>query len=325
MVGVLQRRYPERVKARPLALAVALAAAAPLWTAPAARADDAPAPAVDPRAAEIKRRGEEAIVSGRPAEALAAYTEAYGMTKDPALLYNKGRAFQALGEHASALEELEAFDKAATPELKARVPGLAKLLAEARQRVSSLEILCDTPGATVRLRDRTLGTTPLALTRVNAGKAVLEITRDGYFPYKNEILLPGGGLASLEIKLTSKATAGVLVVHSPVVGAAVSVDGAPHGNVPSELVVTPGSHQVSLSREGYKTATSSFVVAAGERKEIEVPLASEGSVLGKWWFWTGIGVVVAGGVGTYFLLTTERGPDSGTIAPGRITAGLLRF
>lgn len=300
---------------------VALAALALSLCPAAALADEAS----DARAAEIRKRGDEAIVAGRPAEALAAYTEAYGMTKDPALLYNKGRAFQALGEHAAALEELEAFDKAATPELKAKVPGLPRLLAEARQKVTSLEVLCPVPGATVRLRDRTIGATPLALVRVNAGSAVLEVSKEGYFPYKHEINLPGGGLASLEVKLTSKATAGVLVLRSPVAGASVSVDGAAQGTVPTELVLAPGAHTVSLSREGYKTATSSVVVGAGDRKELEIPLASEGSVLGKWWFWTGIGVVVAGGIGTYFVVTSERSPDSGTIAPGRITAGGFTF
>src|SRR5688572_32317740 len=69
--------------------------------------------AEEPNPAELKKRGDDAMESGRPADALAAYVEAYAISKDPALLYNKGRALQALTEYPRALEELEAFDKSA--------------------------------------------------------------------------------------------------------------------------------------------------------------------------------------------------------------------
>src|SRR4051794_30216139 len=70
--------------------------------APAAHAQEADVAA---RVAEIKKRGDTAMDSGRPADALAAYVEAYSLVKEPALLYNKGRALQALGEYPQALEE----------------------------------------------------------------------------------------------------------------------------------------------------------------------------------------------------------------------------
>jgi hypothetical protein len=277
-------------------------------------------------AQEIKRRGDEAITGGRPAEALAAYNEAYAITKDPALLYNRGRAYMALTEFPQALEQIEAFDKGAPAELKAKVPGLERLLLELRQKVTNVEITCDVPGATVRLRDRTLGTTPIAgLVKVNSGPAVIEITKDGYFPYKKELSLPNGGLVPLDVRLVSQQTSGFLVVKSAITGSTVSVDGAPKGTVPSEVVVTAGTHQVSVAHEGYRTATSSVVVAAGERKELDLSLEAEKGILSKWWFWTGIGVVAAGGVGTYFALTTEKSAEKGTIAPGIISAGSFPF
>ncbi|MCA9588819.1 MAG: hypothetical protein KC657_26065, partial [Myxococcales bacterium] len=142
---------PRRIVALALAACVSLASVS-------ARADDADATA---RAAETKRKGDEAMDSGRPAEALAAYSEAYALTRDPALLYNKGRALQALTEYPKALEELEAFDRSAPEDLRARVPGLPALLAELRQKVSSVVITCNVAGATLRLRDRGLGVTPM--------------------------------------------------------------------------------------------------------------------------------------------------------------------
>src|SRR5437899_856477 len=74
-----------------------------------ARAQQAPAAEAD-RVGALKKRGDDAMDSLRYADALAAYSEAYSLSKDPALLYNKGRADQALGDYPSALQELERFN-----------------------------------------------------------------------------------------------------------------------------------------------------------------------------------------------------------------------
>lgn len=307
--------------------ALALALALGLTTAPA-HADDAPvasAPSAadSERAATIRKKGDDDMLGGRAAEALAAYSEAYSLTRDPALLYNKGRAFEAMGEYPSALEQLEQFDHDASAELKARVPGLAKHIADLRQKTSQLAVVCDVDGATVRLRDRTLGTTPIQkVLRVRAGAGVLEVVKEGYFTHKREVTLPPAGLASVEVHLSSRATAGLLRVTSGAAGAQVTLDGKPIGTVPTEATVTAGSHTVQVSRDGYKPATSSVLVTAGESKSLDIPLESEAPITKKWWFWTGIGVVVLGGTATVIALTTEKSPGTGTIEPGRITAGL---
>src|SRR5215212_6386311 len=61
-------------------------------------------------AAAHKKSGDEAMDTFRFADALAAYTDAYAITKDTALLYNMGRALQALNRFPEALDKLEAFD-----------------------------------------------------------------------------------------------------------------------------------------------------------------------------------------------------------------------
>src|SRR5262245_56384611 len=71
------------------------------------------------RAAELKKKGDDAMVSLRYGDALAAYEEASALVDDPALLYNRGRALQGLGQFPEALEQLEAFQAKAPPELKA--------------------------------------------------------------------------------------------------------------------------------------------------------------------------------------------------------------
>src|SRR6185295_7621747 len=72
------------------------------------------APAADQaRASELKQRGDVAMDALRYGEAVDAYVQAYAISKDPALLYNRGRALQALGDFPGALEALESFSAAA--------------------------------------------------------------------------------------------------------------------------------------------------------------------------------------------------------------------
>jgi hypothetical protein len=274
-------------------------------------------------AADIKKRGDDAMDTGRPADALAAYIQAFDLTHDPALLYNKGRAYQALTQYPQALEELQAFDRTAPAEMKARVPHLAEMIADLRQRVTTVAIQCDVAGAQLRLRDRTIGTCPVAAPiTVNAGKGKLEASAEGYFAWTKDVDLPPGGVASLDIHLVSKTKNGILVVRSSVPATSVAIDGKAAGDAPVESQLLPGEHTVDLTREGYRSTHSKAVVMAGERREIELTMESEGGLLSRWWFWTGVGVVVAGGVVTAIALTTERSPDKGSVPPGTVVSGL---
>lgn len=302
------------VRAAALGLALTV-----LSVAPSALAD----PAAD--AFDLKRRGDEALVSVRPADALGLYKQSYALKADPALLYNMGRAYQALDDLPSALDKLEQFEQTAPAETRARVPGLSKLIADVRKSVATIAVAADVSGATIRLDERSVGTTPLkSVVRVKAGPTTIVVEKEGYFPYQRALTLQGGSLSTFDVKLASKQTSAVVAVRSPVVGAFVSVDGKPEGTVPTEMYLSPGAHQLELTHNGYQTARSSLVVAAGERKTLDLALEAETPITKKWWFWTGVGVVVAGAVATVIVLTTERGPDTGTVAPGRISTG-LRF
>jgi len=287
----------------------------------------APTP-IDPneaRVAELRARGDSAIDNGNPADALVAYTEASTLSSDPALLYNMGRALQGLARYAEALDRMEAFAAKASPELRARVPRLDALIAQLRGRVATLTLRCNVPGAEVRIREHEVGKTPMTPSlKVDAGHATLEVVAEGYLPDKREIDLPGGGLSSIDVILRSKATNGVLLVTSPVTGTLVSIDDQPSGKVPLEAILTAGTHTLSLGKDGYEPTRTSTVLGAGERKSVSIPLEEVRPLTSKWWFWTIVGAAVAGGVVTVVALTTERKPDSGTIAPGQV-GGALRF
>lgn len=284
------------------------------------------AAATNASAEEAKRKGDDAMVALRYEDALSHYRVAYDVTKNPALLYNMGRAYEGLADFPKALDALEEFVATASPELKGRVPKLDDLLRDVRGRVSTLVVSAPVDDAEIRLGERVVGKTRTGqvIIRVNAGKQRLVVTKEGYFPFETDVMLPGTKIEIVDARLLTRASSGLIRVTSPVVGAAVSIDGKLVGIVPAESAVAPGSHKIALARDGYEKAETSAVIAAGERKEVDVPMAERSSILGRWWFWTAVGVVAAGGVTTFIALTTEKSPDSGTIAPGQVKAE-LRF
>jgi len=276
-------------------------------------------------AADLKKQGDAAMVSLRYVEAIEAYTKAYEITGDAALLYNRGRALQGLGDYPMALEQLESFKQQASPALRARVPALDSLIAEVRARVALVLVTSNAKGARILVRSKVIGTTPLGgHIKLNAGPATVEVEAEGYLPFKKEVDLQGGTETEIEAKLTLKSKMGLLTVRSPVPGARVFIDGKPAGNVPAERSLPAGTHKILVERDGYETATTTAVVNAGDKKQISIELKEKTPLLKRWWFWTGVGVVVVGGAAVTSALLIERAPGEGNFTLGQVSAP-LRF
>lgn len=276
------------------------------------------------RAAQLKQTGDDAMVSLRYSDALEAYERAYDITRDPALLYNRGRAYEGLGNFPAALDQLEAFDAQAPASLKARVKKLPELLAKVRARVAVLTVRSAEPGARVMVGDKRVGDTPLTV-KLSSGHATVEVSAEGFTTYRKEVDLPGGGALTLDAELAKKDRHGVLAVRTNPVGAFATRDGKPLGTTPLEVPLEPGRVVVRLHLDGYLDADASAVVEAGQRQEIDLTLTREPGITSRWWFWTAVGAVVVGGTVLTVALVREKKAPSGDIAPGQIAAPLVRF
>lgn len=273
----------------------------------------------DARVAELKKRGDELLDGRRYAEALAAYDDAYALNPTAALLYNRGRALQFLGRYPEALGAIEQFAKEASPELRDRVPALARLLADLRGRVGTLVVSGVLDGARVLVNDRQVGVTPLAgPLSVPAGRVTLDVFAEGYFPLHRDVEVAPRTTRTLDLRLVSRDTAGLLVVRAHVPATRVSIDGTAFGLAPVEAGLLVGSHRVVAESDGYDAAATQVVMQAGDRRETWLDPIARPPVYARWWFWTAVGVVVAGGIVTYVALTTERSAPSGTYSPGTI-------
>lgn len=302
---------PALARALPLAvLAVCLLVAR---VAPAAPEGDARAQ---------KRLGDEAMESGRAAEALAHYESAYALAPGPVLIYNIGRAKQALADYPGALAALERFRREAPASMKDRVPGLDELIDEVRGKVHFLTVRCDVEGATIRLRDRSVGACPTSLV-TNAGEAELEVTSEGTEAYRTVLRLEGGGTSAVDVALAPLVRPGRLAVLTMPKEARVQIDGA--STAPGAFVsLTPGRHQVEVRADGFRPATRQVDVEPGRALRLQVELQREPRLYERPLTWIVAGGVIAATV-TVVALTVRRPAEDGSIPPGTVSAGLVRF
>jgi hypothetical protein len=106
-----------------------------------------------------------------------------------------------------------------------------------------------------------------------------------------------------------------LAVNPSASGATVTLD---EQRVPpgQSIEADPGNHVVSVTAAGYLRNAQTVTLGRAEHRALDVRLerAAGGGILAQWWFWTIVGVVVAGGVATAIVLGShEADPDCGTL------------
>jgi hypothetical protein len=150
----------------------------------------------------LKNEADALFDRGRYAEAYDLYKRLYTQTANPALLYNQARALEAMGEYPEALDQLEAFSRAAPADVRAKVPKLEELTNELRGRTTSIHVTTNVATARLYVRGRDLG--PIERerhVRARSGEASIRVEADGYAPYAKEMTLPGGAVVDVDAQL----------------------------------------------------------------------------------------------------------------------------
>lgn len=272
-------------------------------------------------AGRLKKEADALMDQDKYADALALYQKAYELSADPALLYNQGRALEAMGEYPEAIDKLERFEKEAPAALQKKATGLKEHLADLRNRITTIVVTTNVPGARLLIREKAAGTLEKETkVRARSGPATIEVTAEGYESFKTNAELPGGTTITINAALVSKKKLpdDALIIVRTKPQADVSLDGKALGRAPLEQRLSPGSYVLTANAEGYEEERVPMTLMLGDRREIDLELKKGGSVFGKWWFWTAVGVVAAGGVATVLLLTTEREHDNGSFSPGAV-------
>ncbi len=270
-------------------------------------------------AGRLKSAADVLMDQDRYADALVLYERAYELSSDPALLYNEGRALEALGDYPKALEKLEAFERDAPPNVRALVPGLRELITDLKGRMATLVVKTSAPNARVLLRQKDEGIVNGGERRIptRAGQASLEVAADGYETFRRDIDLSAGTVVVIEASLALKKKDALIVVRTTP-SADVFFDGTAMGRSPLQVRATPGTHELVATANGFYEERVAMTLALGDRRDIELELRKTPGIAGKWWFWTGIAVVVLGGVATAVVLTREKPHDSGSFGTGSV-------
>jgi len=286
----------------------------------------------DSRAAAqpIFNEGLELIEGQRWAEGLDRFRTAYELFESPTIAFNIAYCERALGQYVEALETFEGFlsmeltGAAASREQEAR-----DYIREIEARLTTLTI--EVPGdqrdglellVDGRAVDPAAGTLTL---RLNPGAHTVHAQRDGHQPLFVDREMGPGTRERVEVRLVPSPAH--LRVASNVPEAVVILDGEALGTVPFGAEITPGRHELEVQSEDYVTHHAILDVASGDTARVRANLSEAPvPIYGRWWFWTGIAVVVAGAVvATWALTRPEAEPppyDGGNL--GWVVGALTR-
>lgn len=285
----------------------------------AARIAAQPAPSADKRA-EAKRHFDQGVAlynDGNFNAALAEFRAAYQLAPSSALLYNIGLTQKSLFRYNDAIESLERY-VAEEPRLQpARRAEVQQLVTEMKALLAQVTIEVTPPGAGISLDGRAVGTAPMKPYGIAAGGHVIEATLEGYRPARREIIVSAGVPLSVKLRLDVIPKSGRVHITASQPMAAVKVDDQPRGFAPIDLELGLGGHSLEVSAAGFSAHRSELVIAAGQNRAVNVTLEKPQKLYKKWYVWTPVGLLLAGGAGVaaYFIVTSAESPIKGSLSP----------
>ncbi len=136
--------------------------------------------------------------------------------------------------------------------------------APAAPTTGELAITSTPPGATIEIAGRSdSGKTPQTMSALSPGAYKVTISKVGYSTETRSIDVVAGNRASLDVKLA--ATKGYLTIGGTPTGANILIDGKDSGKLtPSDFVLDPASHNVTVRKAGYFDTTTEIKLAAGQ-------------------------------------------------------------
>jgi hypothetical protein len=307
------------------------------WGSRRAGADEASDAGSVAQARDEFVKGAALVKDAKWGEALGAFERANRLHRHAITTYNIGACERALSNYTrarrtlkQALAENVAARGAELPE--SVVTDVQGYLAQLDSLIASATVTLTPANAAVTVDGRPLEVTdaradpPLLVAglrppgsgepppsnvfkvELDPGAHVFTLSRKGFADaVVNRQFLPG---AATELKLALDRLPATLHVESYPAGAIVTVDRADVGATPVDVSRPTGSYKVVVRKSGYVTYETEVVAQPGEDVNLSPNLPKEKTPLTqRWWFWTGIGVVVTGAAaGTYFATRTSPTP-----------------
>jgi len=192
-----------------------LSVAALTLSSPAGAAPDSPSDeaAVEARRAEAKTKydeGADAYAAGHFKDAVDLFLAADRLAPSTPLSFNIARAYEKLGDDASALRWYRDYLRR-TPEVgnaesvRALIANLARALQ--RRGIQQVTVLTSPAGATVTMDDQPVGVTPWT-GEISPGKHHLLLSGRGYADAERELVLAADVPLDVSVRLTQQSLTG---------------------------------------------------------------------------------------------------------------------
>ncbi len=174
-----------------------------------------------------------------------------------------GERYLALPGTYSVEAELKGYRKLDQP--VSLTFGSTPALAYQMKKLPGLLSVTSPPvaGAKVTIDDRPAGVTPLKDFEIEPGRHVVKIVADRYLPATESVDIRGMG-DSQALELGLRPGWGTLIVNSFPEQAMVQLGGKDVGRTPLVYEPMQGDYPVTLSKDGWKTVTSSVSLKAGQ-------------------------------------------------------------
>lgn len=288
-----------------------------------------PAPSSDFKREEARHHFEQAVAlyeEGNYPGALAEFQAAHDVVPASATLYNIGLTYKALYRYPDAIETLERFLVEGTRDGKVsadRRKQVQQLIDEMKSLLAPITFVLAPAQARLAIDGRQARPADGGVIQLAAGAHVAEVVADEHEPQRREFTVAAGIPLTLEFRLSRIVRTGTVRVTSSQPGTRVTIDGQERGFAPLALELGAGGHQIGARAEGYQPFRGELMLGAGQERSLDVelqrPAADERPVYKRWWFWSAVGVAVAGGTAAAFLLQPRTDmPLQGPLFPGLV-------
>jgi hypothetical protein len=310
---------------------------------------------VPPPADDATARGRAAYLHGvqlshdqQWGDALAAFQEAASLRDHPQVEVNIAYCERALGRYVAARKTLLAVLAQPTGLDATQINDSRSYLTEFDRLIVRVAVQLDPPTASFAVdgrpvvegdaKDTYLGDVapagvgaplgkPAFTVLLDPGAHVFRAVREGHQDALVSRSYHAGETATLDLHLD--VLPATVAIRSEPASAIVRVDAREVGMAPIEFQRPAGQYKLEVLLDHYETYQAALDLSAGQRADMTARLNPYTEPLTKkWWFWTGVGVLVAGGaVLTYFVTRPAPQPppyDSGS-ANWLVKAQGLRF
>ncbi len=167
-----------------------------------------------------------------------------------------------------------------------------------------LVITSTTERADIELDGRLVGQTPMEEGMViEPGTHTIRVSKRGWTEHNDTFEARRGETVDLEIDLLP--VAGIVRIRTPTPGATVEVNGKVVGVTPFDQDIPIGKASLRVRQAGFHDALRELDIQLGKLYDLDLtlealpvvvrPAPGKEPLSDKWWFWTAIGTVVAGG------------------------------